>query len=468
MSGAFEMPESSERTKTPPGDARAGRSATAGLLLALAITLAAVVAYSWYVTRQISGLRELQTSITERNRKDSLQLLRIQNNLNEIGLGMRDMLDNVEPYPLTAFQGQFQRMRSDLDDAIRREQELSVANRTPEQRQYLESSVAQFWNAVDRIFDLARNGREDEARVQIRLSLQARLAALSTAVARLLVENNESEQQAAARVIGIYDRVQRQAYIFLAATLAAIVLTSVLLIRSNRQLFRQLATLSEQRSDLARTLIAAQESTLSYVSRELHDEFGQILTAIGAMLTRLTKRAPDVQLNAELREIRDVAQSALDKTRTLSQALHPVMLDEAGLEQSLDWYLPTVERQTGIAISYEKSGAPFEVSRKPGVHIYRVVQEALNNIKRHSGSQRAWVRLHFSPEVLEVEIEDHGCGFTTPIASRGIGLVGMRERAHLIGGELSITRPSEGGTLVRLRVPRAKAVELQSQTELAR
>jgi len=462
------MPESSERTKTPPGDARAGRSATAGLLLALAITLAAVVAYSWYVTRQISGLRELQTSITERNRKDSLQLLRIQNNLNEIGLGMRDMLDNVEPYPLTAFQGQFQRMRTDLDDAIRREQELSVANRTPEQRQYLESSVAQFWNAVDRIFDLARNGREDEARVQIRLSLQARLAALSTAVARLLVENNESEQQAAARVIGIYDRVQRQAYIFLAATLAAIVLTSVLLIRSNRQLFRQLATLSEQRSDLARTLIAAQESTLSYVSRELHDEFGQILTAIGAMLTRLTKRTPDVQLHAELREIRDVAQSALDKTRTLSQALHPVMLDEAGLEQSLDWYLPTVERQTGIALSYEKSGAQFEVSRKAGVHIYRVVQEALNNIKRHSGSQRAWVRLHFSPEVLEVEIEDHGCGFTTPIASRGIGLVGMRERAHLIGGELSITRPSEGGTLVRLRVPRAKAVDLQSQTELAR
>lgn len=462
------MPESSERTKTPPGDARAGRSATAGLLLALAITLAAVVAYSWYVTRQISGLRELQTSITERNRKDSLQLLRIQNNLNEIGLGMRDMLDNVEPYPLTAFQGQFQRMRTDLDDAIRREQELSVANRTPEQRQYLESSVAQFWNAVDRVFDLARNGREDEARVQIRLSLQARLAALSTAVARLLVENNESEQQAAARVIGIYDRVQRQAYIFLAATLAAIVLTSVLLIRSNRQLFRRLATLSEQRSDLARTLIAAQESTLSYVSRELHDEFGQILTAIGAMLTRLTKRAPDVQLHAELREIRDVAQSALDKTRTLSQALHPVMLDESGLEQSLDWYLPTVERQTGIALSYEKSGAQFEVSRKAGVHIYRVVQEALNNIKRHSGSQRAWVRLHFSPEVLEVEIEDHGCGFTTPIASRGIGLVGMRERAHLIGGELSITRPSEGGTLVRLRVPRAKAVELQSQTELAR
>ena len=464
MSGVFDTPESTERAKTPAGDTRAGRSATAGLLLALAITLAAVVAYSWYVTRQISGLRELQTSITERNRKDSLQLLRIQNNLNEIGLGLRDMLDNVEPYPLTAFQGQFQRMRTDLDDAIRREQELSVASRTPEQRQYLESSVAQFWNAMDRVFEFARQGREDEARVQIRLSLQARLAALSTAVARLLVENNESEQQAAARVIGIYDRVQRQAYIFLAATLAAIVLTSVLLIRSNRELFRQLATLSDQRSDLARTLIATQESTLSYVSRELHDEFGQILTAIGAMLTRLTKRERDAQLNTDLREIRDVAQSALDKTRTLSQALHPVMLDESGLEQSLDWYLPTVERQTGIAISYEKSGSQFEVSRNAGVHIYRVVQEALNNVKRHSGSQRAWVRLQFSPEVLKVEIEDHGSGFSMPVSSRGIGLVGMRERAQLIGGELSITRPQEGGTLIRLRVPRAK-IESSVQPE---
>jgi hypothetical protein len=85
------------------------RSATAGLLLGLAITLAAVVAYSWYVTRQISGLRELQTSITERNRMDSLQLLRIQNTLNSIALSMRDVLDNIEPYPVIAFQGQFQR-----------------------------------------------------------------------------------------------------------------------------------------------------------------------------------------------------------------------------------------------------------------------------------------------------------------------------------------------------------------------
>src|SRR6185437_6623078 len=124
-------------------------------LLGLAVTLTAVVAYSWYVTHQIAVLRELQTSITERNRKDSLQLLRIQNNLNDAALSMRDMLDNPEHYPLTAFQPQFQRIRNDLKDALQREQELAVATRTPAQRQYLSDSVSQFWNAMDEIFALA-------------------------------------------------------------------------------------------------------------------------------------------------------------------------------------------------------------------------------------------------------------------------------------------------------------------------
>ena len=424
-------------------------------LLGLAVTLSAVVAYSWYVTQQIAGLRELQTSITERNRKDSLQLLRIQNNLNDAALSMRDMLDNPEHYPLAAFQPQFQRIRTDLKDALQREQELAVATRTPAQRQYLSDSVSQFWNAMDDTFVQARQGNERQAREEILTSLQPRQAALSNAVARFLVANNESEQQAQQRVTSIYDRVQRQAYIFLIATLAAIVLTSALIIRSNRGLFRQLAIVSQQRGELAQKLISTQESTLSYVSRELHDEFGQILTALGAMLTRAEKRNPDSELNENLREIREVAQSALDKTRTLSQALHPVMLDESGLEQSLDWYLPTIERQTGIDISYEKSGTPFDVPRSAGVHIYRVVQEALNNINRHSGAPRAWVRLRYLADTLEIEIEDHGRGLpTTSNGSRGIGLVGMRERAQLIGAELKFSQPAEGGTLVRLRVPR--------------
>lgn len=432
-----------------------GRSPTPALILGLIITLAAVVAYSWYITLQISGLREMQNNLVARNRKDSLQLLRIQNDLNSLGLAMRDMLDNTEPYPLTAWSAQFQRIREDLDDALKLEAQVAVAARTPEQRQYLAASVAQFWDAVDRALALARAGKDAEAREQIRLSLQARQAALSTAVARLLVQNNESEEQAAQRISEIYDRVQRQVYLFLSATLVAIVLTSLYLIRSNRQLFARLATLSEQRSELAQKLISTQESTLRYISRELHDEFGQILTAVGSMLGRAGKHAPEGStLRADLEEVREITQKALDSVRSLSQALHPVMLDEAGLESTLDWYLPTVERQAGLDISYEKSGMPFSVDGNASVHVYRVLQEALNNVTRHSGARQAWVRLRFQPDLLELEVEDHGKGFPVPQTKQGIGLVAMRERAELLGGKIEFLTPTSGGTLVRLKVPR--------------
>ena len=207
-------------------------------------------------------MRELQNNLVDRNRNDSLQLLRMQNDLNSLALAMRDMLDNDEPYPLTAWSAQFQRIRTDLEDALRREATVQHRRRTPEQTQYLEHRVAQFWDAADRTFALAQDGKEAEARDQIRLSLQARQAALNTAVARLLVQNNESEEQAASAIGQIYDRVQRQVYLFLTATLTAILLTSLYLIRSNRQLFAQLAALSEQRSELAQKLISTQESTL--------------------------------------------------------------------------------------------------------------------------------------------------------------------------------------------------------------
>jgi len=432
---------------------------TPGLFLGLVVTLAAIVAYSVYITHQISGLRELQNNLVDRNRKDSLQLLRIQNDLNSLALAMRDMLDNDEPYPLTAWSAQFQRVRTDLDDALRREQQVAPVNRTPEQEQYLQNSVAQFWDAADRTFALASGPNQAEARTQIRISLRARQEALSTAVSRLLVQNNESEEQAALRIAQIYDRVQRQVYLFLTATLIAILFTSLYLIISNRRLFAQLATLSEQRSELAQKLISTQESTLRHISRELHDEFGQVLTAVGAMLTRAGNHAPEGSpLRAELREVCEITQSTLDKVRSLSQALHPVMLEETGLESTLDWYVPVLERQAGIHVFYEKSGESFPVDGSAAIHVYRVVQEALNNVTRHSGAKESWVRLRYLPQILEVEVEDHGTGFDTAAAKQGIGLVAMRERADLLGGTVEFSRPAraESGTLVRLNVPREK------------
>jgi signal transduction histidine kinase len=429
-----------------------------GLLLGLLITLSAVLAYSAYITWQVTGLRKMQTELVDRNRKDSLQLLRIQNDLNLLAVAMRDMVSNDEPYPLTAWSAQFQRIRTDLDDAMRLEAGSAAASRTPEQNALLSSSFSQFWDAVDRVFLLARDGKEKEARGQIQLELQERQASLSTTVARLLVQNSENEEQAGQHIVEIYDRVRRQVYVFLAATLLAIILNGLSLIRWNRRLFARLEEISERRSELAQKLISTQESTLRYISRELHDEFGQILTAIGSMLRRAGTHAPEGStLRADLQEVLVTVQTTLESVRSLSQALHPVMLDEAGLESTMDWYVPNVERQTGIAISYEKQGAPFPVEGSAGVNIYRILQEALNNVARHSGAKQAWVRLKFLSDALELEVEDRGTGFQERQGKRGIGLVAMRERSELMGGEITFSRPPEGGTRVHLTVPREKA-----------
>jgi signal transduction histidine kinase len=439
--------------KNPPAQI----APTRGLYLGLIVTLIAVLAYAGYITRQFAGIRKLQSEMVDRNRKDSLQLLRIQNDLNSIGLAMRDMLDQSDPYPLIAWNSQFDRIRNDLQVALQQEESLTEAARTSDQRRYLSQSLSQFWDASDRMFALAQNGSDEEARNQIRDTLQPRQAALSSAVSRLLVQNNEGEQQAEESIAQIYKKVQRQLYVFLGGILLAIIPTSLYLIRYNRRIFAHVAELSSQRSELAQKLIATQESTLRHISRELHDEFGQVLTAVGSLLRRAAKDVPEKSgLHEDLQEVREIAQSTLNNIRSLSQALHPVLLEEAGLETTLDWYIPTVERQTGLVLHYQKSGTPFALETAAGVQVYRVVQEALNNVNRHSGAKEAWIRLQFKPETLELEVEDHGKGFVPVAGQTGIGLVAMRERAEIIGGTLRVVPVETGGTMVQLRIPREK------------
>jgi signal transduction histidine kinase len=142
--------------------------------------------------------------------------------------------------------------------------------------------------------------------------------------------------------------------------------------------------------------------------------------------------------------------------------LHPVILDEAGLESALDWYIPKTSRQTGLNISYDKSGTPFEIEGEMAIHVYRILQEALNNLSRHSGAREGWVRLKYLPESLELEVEDHGSGFIAGNNDHGIGLVAMRERAQLLGGTIEFTKPNGGGTLVSLKVPRGRLESLHA------
>ena len=253
------------------------------------------------------------------------------------------------------------------------------------------------------------------------------------------------------------DRVQRQVYVFLAATLAAILVTGLYLIRANRRLFERLASLSRQRSELARQLISTQESTLRHISRELHDEFGQTLTAVGALLSRAEKQMPEGSaVREELREVRDIAQHTLDNVRSLSQSLHPVMLDETGLESTVDWYLPMIERQTGITVHYAKIGR-FIPDR------WRCGHSHLSNFARGAEQRRPPLRLARrlgSPALPYRPITTRSGRswrrFRDAKIEAGLGLVAMRERAQLLEAAIEISQLQQRGTLVRLTVPAAQ------------
>lgn len=429
------------------------RSLSMRLFAGLAFGLLALAVYAGYTRTQLRALRRLDTGTIDRNRRDSLLLVRIQNDLNTLGLAMRDMLDAREGYPLTAWRSQFQRIRTDLEDGVAREAQFAPPTRTADQSRYLASQMAQFWNALDRVFDLAARD-ETEARAQVRLSLQARQAALATAVSRLLVENNEAEQEAVRQTERIHEQVERNLYVFLGAMLLMLAAVSVYLIGYNRRIFESVTALSARRSELAQQLISMQEGTFRSISRELHDDFGQILTAMGAMLQRANRLAGTnpAALREELREVHEIAQATLEKVRSLSQALHPVMLEEVGFESALDAYIPVFERRSGIAVRYTKSGGACHVSRDASIHLYRVVQEALNNVARHSGSKQAEVRLASGAERVTVEVEDYGAGFGER-GRAGLGLVSMRERAEMMGGTIEFLDGGGGGALVRINVP---------------
>jgi signal transduction histidine kinase len=153
--------------------------------------------------------------------------------------------------------------------------------------------------------------------------------------------------------------------------------------------------------------------------------------------------------------VQGIAQETLQSVRRLSQRLHPNVLDDYGLEGAVEWYVQQVREQTGLTITYEKQGEAVKaLPTETAIHVYRILQESLNNVVRHANSAVAWVRLRRDAGKLELEVEDRGVGLPPETGRRdGLGLVGMRERAELVHGRLTLSRPPEGGTQVRLEVP---------------
>jgi len=432
------------------------RSPTVRFLLGLLVTLGAVTGLSSYSLYRLHGLRKLELNIIDLNRHDSLQLLRVQNDLNSVGLKLRDMSTDLDRAQLGHYQRDFNLLRQDLSRALQYESRLTPYIGHPEQRQELERMLRQFWQDAAEVFSAAAAGHKTTARNLAANTLSPEQATLAARVSTLLERNNAAEEEADKKISDIYEGAERDIYLFVCVTMLAIAATSLYLIYWNRKFFWQLESLSRQRRVLAARLISVQEEVLRSVSRELHDEFGQILTAIGAMLTRAGKKGipPDSPLRTELNEVREITQSTLEKIRSLSQMLHPAVIDDYGLAKAVEWYGGVFERQTGIETEVNVTGEVVRITGQPAIHCFRIVQEALNNAAKHSGSKRANVTMVFGQSDLTVSVRDFGRGM-----ARGknrdtrLGLIAMRERAELLGGTLDMNSPAEGGVAITVWMP---------------
>ncbi|HUE87796.1 MAG TPA: sensor histidine kinase, partial [Vicinamibacterales bacterium] len=204
-------------------------------------------------------------------------------------------------------------------------------------------------------------------------------------------------------------------------------------------------------------LIGAQEEERRTVARELHDEVGQALTAVQVELSVAQRRLKSAGHNpALLGDAEVITHGALQTVRDISQLLHPALLDDLGLAAAIEWQARTFEARHGIRAEVQQDGMTSRLPREVELAAYRIVQEALTNVAKHSRASSCRITLRHHDANLEIVVEDNGRGFDPGEMldpHRGLGIVGMRERAALLSGRVAFESGSGAGTRVNVRLP---------------
>ena len=209
--------------------------------------------------------------------------------------------------------------------------------------------------------------------------------------------------------------------------------------------------LESARREAARTALAAQEAERLRVARELHDEIGQTLTAVTIQAERAAQG--DSDLAQALRDVADGVRESLDEVRRIARELRPEALDDLGLVNALIALCTRIGAQGGPTVRRDLQARLPPLSPEVELVLYRVAQESLTNALRHSGGREVVVSLTADAESVTLAVTDDGKGLPPPLRRDTAGIAGMRERALLVGGTLSLGSPQGHGTEVRLTIP---------------
>ncbi|HEX6279984.1 MAG TPA: two-component regulator propeller domain-containing protein [Pyrinomonadaceae bacterium] len=216
----------------------------------------------------------------------------------------------------------------------------------------------------------------------------------------------------------------------------------------------QLKALHDARANFTKRLIETQESERRRIALELHDSIGQSLVVIrNRALIGLKKSEDSGRLSEQMREISDASAAALQETREIAHNLHPYQLRHLGLPMALNSLVDDVEAASGIRFLRDIDERGADIPEEAAVTVYRIAQECLNNVVRHSGAANVTFGLTRKGRQLVLTISDDGAGFDTDSVSGGLGLRGLQERAAMLGGKIHISSAPGKGTSVRLFVP---------------
>ena len=199
----------------------------------------------------------------------------------------------------------------------------------------------------------------------------------------------------------------------------------------------------------------AQEQERKYLSRELHDQVGQMLTGLRMELSNLARMHGDAEseLSSRIAHAKGIVEQTLQVVRNIAMLLRPSMLDDLGLTPALTWLIKETSRSSSIEIEANIDPSLDSLPDTYRTCIYRVVQEALTNISRHSHARAANVSLNLVDDWVQGSINDNGQGFAAGPNRRGLGLIGMEERARELGGDVNVVSAVGRGTRVEIRVP---------------
>jgi signal transduction histidine kinase len=227
--------------------------------------------------------------------------------------------------------------------------------------------------------------------------------------------------------------------------------------RQTQTMVNELSRAQAALQEYVRLATDAQEEERTRLARELHDDTIQTLVIAKAELDTLASELPVPDAGNRVAKVESTLTGAIDSIRRFSRDLRPSLLDDLGLVHAIDWLVADLATRTEIHAQLRTTGSPRRLRPNDEVALFRILQEALHNVERHSEASRARVRIHFHDGV-RATVTDNGKGFGTTGAvsvaddSTGLGLLGMRERAKLVGAELSISSRPHTGTRVAIKL----------------